>query len=117
MTSFHSSSGVLPHRCHRTADAGVGEHDVDAPELLLGAADHTRHVGLGAGIGRETLDRRADLLGQRLQARLVPVGCEDPGSFLDEALDGRASDSARRTGDYRTLSLEASHGTSSRADP
>jgi D-alanyl-D-alanine carboxypeptidase (penicillin-binding protein 5/6) len=90
-------------------DAGDVAHDVDAPELALGAVDERvdlgspRHVGAlrqrGSAVG-------GDLVGRCLRALLVDVATDDGRTGTREHARRRLTDAARDTGENRNLARQ-----------
>jgi len=95
------------------ADAGVGEHDVDAAERGHGAGDGAVHLGLVGDVGLEPGGALAELARERAQALRLQAHERHAGALGDDAAGGLGADAARGAGDQHDLVLEshASHIT------
>ncbi len=83
-------------------DAGIVDHDVDAPELRDGPLDQRRAVARRADVG-SLKDRGAtrldDLIDQRQTVCFVDVGHRDLGALRGEQARACGADSLRGAGD------------------
>jgi len=95
-------------------DAGVGDQDVEAPELLDGIGDHALHLGAVIDVGHQCqrlaaqrLDRSGVLLG-------IPAHDGDLGAGLGEPLRDAQPDAPVAPGNKGNFSCEIKwiHGKS-----
>ena len=104
--------GNLFERSDRAADAGVIIDDVETPELADRARDQRLDFSFGGYVGllKDRAPRVLLAIANRSFAAFdVKVGDHDRRAFTRELDRGRASDSARRAGDYRHFALEPVH--------
>ena len=103
----------LGNRRH-DADAGIGHHDVEPSEPLLGLGDHTRPAGLVAHVMVQVVRLAAglsDAPDDILAEPIIDVGDEDCSAFARQRLRTGLADAGGAAGDDRDLARDLTHLT------
>ena len=97
------------------ADAGIGHHDVEPAEALLGVADHARPRRLVAHVMAYVVRLAAgldDALDDALAQRIVDVGHQHRRALARQGFGTGLADAGGAAGDDGDLARELSHVSS-----